>query len=38
MFALKTMKTIMIVRNDLIEKMKIRALFNFKINTIIKFI
>ena len=38
MFALKTMKTMIIIRNDLIERIKIRALFNFKINTIIKFI
>ena len=28
----------MIARNDLTEWMKIRALFNFKINTIVKFI
>ena len=32
------MKTMMIVQNDLIEWMKTCALFNFKIDTIIKFI
>ena len=38
MFASKTMKTMMIIRNDLIEWVKTRALFNFKIDTIVKFI
>ena len=34
----EAMKTMMIARNDLIEWIKTRALFNFKINTIVKFI
>ena len=34
----KTMKTMMIARDDLIEWMKTCALFNFKIDTIVKFI
>ena len=38
MFASKTMKIIIIIRNNLIEWMKARALFNLKINTIVKFI
>ena len=38
MSALKTIKMMMIIRNDLIEWMKTCALFNFKINTIVKFI
>ena len=38
MFASEIIKTMIIVRNDLIEWMKTRALFNLKINTIIKFI
>ena len=38
MFASKTIKMIIIVRNNLIKQMKIHALFNFKIDTIIKFI
>ena len=38
MLALKIMKIMMITQNDLIKWMKIRALFNFKINTIAKFI
>ena len=38
MSASKTMKIMIIIRNDLIEWMKTRALFNFKIDTIVKFI
>ena len=38
MFASKIIKMMIIVRNDLTEWMKTRVLFNFKINTIIKFI
>ena len=38
MFASKTMKTMIIVRNDLIEWIKTCVLFNFKIDTIVKFI
>ena len=38
MFSSETMKTMMIARNDLTEWMKVYALFNFKINTIAKFI
>ena len=34
----EAMKTIIIARNDLIKWMKTCALFNFKINTIVKFI
>ena len=37
-FASETMKAIIIIRDNLIKWMKIRALFNFKINTIVKFI
>ena len=37
-FASETIKTIMIVWNDLTEWMKTCALFNFKINIIVKFI
>ena len=36
--ASETMKMMMIVRNDLIEWMKTRALFNLKTDTIVKFI
>ena len=38
MSASEAMKTMMIVRDDLTEWMKTRALFNFKIDTIVKFI
>ena len=38
MSASKTMKAMMIARNDLTEWMKIRALFNLKIDMIVKFI
>ena len=38
MFMLKIIKMIMIVWNDLIEWIKTRALFNFKIDIIVKFI
>ena len=38
MSASEIMKTMMIVRNDLTEWMKARALFNLKIDTIVKFI
>ena len=38
MSASKIMKMMMIVRNNLIEWMKTRALFNLKVNTIVKFI
>ena len=38
MSASEVMKTIMIIWDDLIEWMKARALFNFKIDTIVKFI
>ena len=38
MFALKVIKTMMIAQDNLIEWMKIRALFNFKIDMIVKFI
>ena len=38
MLASKIIKTMMIIQNDLTEWMKVRALFNFKINTIVKFI
>ena len=38
MFSSEIMKTMMIARNDLTEWMKTRALFNFKIDTIAKFI
>ena len=38
MFSSEAMKTMMIARNDLTEWIKTCALFNFKINTIVKFI
>ena len=38
MFSSKIMKTMIIARNNLTEWIKTRALFNFKINTIVKFI
>ena len=38
MLTSEVIKMMMIIWNDLIEWMKIRALFNFKINTIVKFI
>ena len=37
-FSSETIKTIMIVWNNLTEWIKTRVLFNFKINTIVKFI
>ena len=36
--SLEAMKTMIIIRNDFTEWMKTCALFNFKINTIVKFI
>ena len=38
MSSLKAMKTMIIARDNLTEWKKTRALFNFKINTIVKFI